>query len=122
MGKNASGQTHYLSLSGFEIYGKVTGVCEELGKAAKEAEAAMRRARRMLRTNMVKHMVVGARVARGIDWKWRDQDGPSGVMGVGTVTGDLHNGWIDVSCLAIFSGFYFLTSNISQGDLGSRQQ
>lgn len=35
-------------------------------------------------------MVTGARVMRGIDWKWRDQDGnpPS----VGTVTGDLHNG------------------------------
>ena len=32
MGKNASGQTHYLSLSGFEIYGHVTGVCDDLGK------------------------------------------------------------------------------------------
>lgn len=31
-GKNASGQTHYLSLSGFEIYGTVTGVCEDLGE------------------------------------------------------------------------------------------
>jgi len=31
-GKNASGQTHYLSLSGFEIYGSVTGICEDLGK------------------------------------------------------------------------------------------
>lgn len=30
-GKNASGQTHYLSLSGFEIYGTVTGVCDDLG-------------------------------------------------------------------------------------------
>ena len=30
-GKNASGQTHYLSLSGFELYGTVTGVCDELG-------------------------------------------------------------------------------------------
>lgn len=30
-GKNASGQTHYLSLSGFEIYGVVTGVCDDLG-------------------------------------------------------------------------------------------
>lgn len=29
MGKNASGQTHYLSLSGLEIYGTVTGVCED---------------------------------------------------------------------------------------------
>ena len=97
MGKNASAQTHYLSLSGFEIYGKVTGVCDELGKAAKEAEAAMRKARRMLRTNMVKHMVTGARVVRGMDWKWRDQDNPNGSGGVGTVTGDLHNGWIDVT-------------------------
>lgn len=30
-GKNASGQTHYLSLSGFEVYGTVTGICEDLG-------------------------------------------------------------------------------------------
>lgn len=30
-GKNASGQTHYLSLSGFEIYGTVLGVCDDLG-------------------------------------------------------------------------------------------
>lgn len=39
---------------------------------------------------MVKHMVVGARVVRGLDWKWRDQDGnpPS----EGTITGELHNG------------------------------
>lgn len=33
MGKNASGQTHYLSLSGLELYGTVSGVCEDqLGK------------------------------------------------------------------------------------------
>lgn len=32
-GKNASGQTHYLSLSGFEMYGTVVrGVEEPLGK------------------------------------------------------------------------------------------
>lgn len=30
-GKNASGQTSYLSLSGFEIYGTVTGGCDEVG-------------------------------------------------------------------------------------------
>ena len=29
-GPNASGQTHYLSMSGFEIYGTVTGVTETL--------------------------------------------------------------------------------------------
>ena len=37
-GKNASGQTHYLSLSGLELYGTVNGVCDELGKAAKEVQ------------------------------------------------------------------------------------
>ena len=32
-GKNASSQTHYLSLSGFELYGTVVNVVEEaLGK------------------------------------------------------------------------------------------
>ncbi|CAI5764116.1 E3 ubiquitin-protein ligase HECTD1 isoform X8 [Podarcis lilfordi] len=91
MGKNASGQTHYLSLSGFELYGTVNGVCEDqLGKAAKEAEANLRRQRRLVRSQVLKYMVPGARVIRGIDWKWRDQDGSS--QGEGTVTGELHNG------------------------------
>ena len=31
-GRNASGQTSYLSLSGFEIYGTVTGGCDDVGK------------------------------------------------------------------------------------------
>ncbi|XP_046388843.1 E3 ubiquitin-protein ligase Ufd4 isoform X5 [Ischnura elegans] len=95
MGKNASGQTHYLSLSGFEIYGTVLGVCEDLGKAAKEAEANLRRQRRLMRTQVLRHLVVGARVVRGIDWKWRDQDGNPPAEG--TVTGELRNGWIDVT-------------------------
>ncbi|KAK9409642.1 E3 ubiquitin-protein ligase HECTD1 [Crotalus adamanteus] len=91
MGKNASGQTHYLSLSGFELYGTVSGVCEDqLGKAAKEAEANLRRQRRLIRSQVLKYMVPGARVIRGIDWKWRDQDGSP--QGEGTVTGELHNG------------------------------
>lgn len=93
-GKNASGQTHYLSLSGFEIYGTVTGVCDDLGKAAREAEAILKKQRRQVR-HQIKHMVLGTRVVRGPDWKWRDQDGV--VMGEGTVTGELHNGWIDVT-------------------------
>ena len=97
MGKNASAQTHYLSLSGFEIYGTVTGVCDELGKAAKEAEAALRKQRRLLKNSMVRHMVTGARVTRGLDWKWGDQDGPGGPPAEGTITGEIHNGWIDVA-------------------------
>ncbi|XP_064192151.1 E3 ubiquitin-protein ligase HECTD1 isoform X5 [Anguilla rostrata] len=96
MGKNASGQTHYLSLSGLELYGTVSGVCEDqLGKAVKEAEANLRRQRRLFRSQVMKYIVPGARVVRGIDWKWRDQDGNP--AGEGTVTGEAHNGWIDVT-------------------------
>eukprot|EP00095_Tigriopus_kingsejongensis_P011031 maker-scaffold109_size355148-snap-gene-1.26 protein:Tk11031 transcript:maker-scaffold109_size355148-snap-gene-1.26-mRNA-1 annotation:"e3 ubiquitin-protein ligase hectd1" len=94
-GKNSSGQTHYLSLSGLEIYGSIHGVCDELGKAAKEAEANLRKQRRLMRTHVLKHMVIGARVMRGLDWKWRDQDGTPSAEG--SVTGELHNGWIDVT-------------------------
>ncbi len=60
------------------------------GKVAKEAEANVRRQRRFIRTQVLKQMVPGARVVRGIDWKWRDQDGSP--LGEGTVTGELHNG------------------------------
>ncbi|KRT81883.1 hypothetical protein AMK59_5650 [Oryctes borbonicus] len=94
-GKNASGQTHYLSLSGFEIYGQVTGVCDDLGKAAKEADAILKKQRKLLKAQMLKHITLGARVIRGMDWKWKDQDGNP--PGEGTVTGELHNGWIDVT-------------------------
>ncbi|XP_076022165.1 E3 ubiquitin-protein ligase HECTD1 isoform X2 [Genypterus blacodes] len=91
MGKNASGQTHYLSLSGLELYGTVTAVCEDqLGKAVKEAEANLRRQRRLFRSQVMKYIVPGARVIRGIDWKWRDQDGNP--AGEGTVSGEAHNG------------------------------
>ena len=32
-----------------------------------------------MRSQVVRQMVVGARVVRGLDWKWRDQDGnPAG--------------------------------------------
>ncbi|XP_065207160.1 E3 ubiquitin-protein ligase HECTD1 isoform X3 [Planococcus citri] len=91
-GKNASGQTHYLSLSGFEIYGTVTEICDDLGKAAKEAEANLKKQRRAAKQSL-NLLTIGARVTRGIDWKWRDQDGP----GEGTVTGNLHNGWVDIT-------------------------
>ena len=36
---------------------------------------------------MLKHMVSGARVVRGIDWKWREEDNPTGSGGVGWVRG-----------------------------------
>lgn len=93
-GRNASGQTHYLSLSGFEIYGKVITVCDDMGKAAaKENEAKLRKERRQIRAQL-KYITQGARVVRGVDWHWDDQDGNP--QGEGTVTGEIHNGWIDV--------------------------
>lgn len=93
-GRNASNQTHYLSLSGFEIYGKVVLICEDMGKTAvKEAEAKLRRERRLVRSQL-KHIMTGARVVRGVDWRWDDQDGV-GDNKVGTVTGEIHNGKCD---------------------------
>ncbi|KOC70101.1 E3 ubiquitin-protein ligase HECTD1 [Habropoda laboriosa] len=77
------------------VYGEVTGVCEDLGRAAREAEAGVRKQRRLMKYQVLRHLVAGARVARGLDWKWRDQDGVP--PGEGTVTGELHNGWIDVT-------------------------
>lgn len=59
------------------------------GKAVKEAEANLRRQRRLFRSQVMKYIVPGARVVRGIDWKWRDQDGNP--AGEGTVTGEAHN-------------------------------
>lgn len=91
-GRNASGQTHYLSLSGFEIYGKIISVCDDMQRTVvKENEAKMRRERRQIRSQL-KHFTAGARVLRGVDWRWDDQDGAT----EGTVTGEIHNGWIDV--------------------------
>ena len=81
------------------------------GKAAKEAEAAIHKMRKHIRQNVntfvldlslivgfyfntdvqvLKEMVVGARVVRGADWKWRNQDGRP--PGKGTITGELRNG------------------------------
>ncbi|KAL5281151.1 HECTD1 family protein [Megaselia abdita] len=109
-GRNASGQTHYLSLSGFEIYGRVVSVCEEFGgtstvlnnsqpitaqsqSSQPQPEAKIRRERKLIRSQL-KQITTGARVVRGLDWRWEDQDGGCGAEG--TITGEIHNGWIDV--------------------------
>ncbi|KAI8422310.1 hypothetical protein MSG28_006187 [Choristoneura fumiferana] len=134
-GKNASGQSHYLSLSGLEIYGKIAQWLENLtrklevpgGERVRDGAAAVRQrgcgcgcgrgrgrgrgARRRAGAGAVagaacggarsrrwsrgaRGLCAGARVTRGPDWKWRDQDGPH--PATGTVTSDLHNGWVDV--------------------------
>lgn len=68
-GRNASGQTHYLSLSGFEIYGKVVSACEDIHRSVtKENEAKLRRERRLIRSQL-KMITQGARVVRGPDWR-----------------------------------------------------
>ena len=57
--------------------------CTPPGRAAREAEASVRRQRRLMRSQVLRQMVVGARVIRGLDWKWRDQDGnPPGNLSV----------------------------------------
>lgn len=64
-----------------------------VGGTNKEMECRARRERRHLR-GQFRSMGPGARVVRGLDWKWRDQDGQPPTEG--TVCGDMHNGWIDV--------------------------
>uniref|UniRef100_H2Z0Z7 E3 ubiquitin-protein ligase n=1 Tax=Ciona savignyi TaxID=51511 RepID=H2Z0Z7_CIOSA len=86
-GKNSSRHMTYLSISGFEIYGKVTGVSDEAPGAAYKKE------RKTLKAQASKQMVPGARVVRGVDWKWRNQDS----RGLGTVNSAIHNGWVDVT-------------------------
>ncbi|PIK60002.1 putative E3 ubiquitin-protein ligase HECTD1 isoform X1 [Apostichopus japonicus] len=74
-GKNASSQTHYLSLSGFEIYGTVTGVTEEqLTKPLKEPSPSLRKQQKLVRSQMLRQMVMG----KGKDWKWCELMGEPG--------------------------------------------
>lgn len=66
------------------------------GAVAVAGGGCVSRARRWSRG--ARGLCVGARVMRGVDWKWRDQDGSHPALG--TVTSDLHNGWVDVRCVA----------------------
>ena len=75
-------------------------------------EAALRRQRRLIRSQMLKHLNVGSKVVRGMDWKWKDQDGSP--PGEGLVTGELQNGNGDNSlcdcgagCLYVKGGCFF---------------
>ena len=90
MGPNGTNR-NFLSISGFELYGKVTGVfTDKPGRMMMEAEAAARQEARM----NVHRMVIGSRVVRGFDWKWNNQDGGEGNAGI--VQGDIVDGWVDV--------------------------
>lgn len=71
-----SGNTHILSLSGWEIYGAVRGVLGEVFAApsAVAEERSVRRQRAMSRV-MAARLAPGMRVTRGPDWKWGSQNG-----------------------------------------------
>lgn len=79
-GPNASGSSHYLSLSGFELYGKVVGVVEEpIAAAVLQEEQSLLRQRAETK-RLARHLGPGVRVVRGPDWKWNKQDGdPPGI-------------------------------------------
>ena len=72
------------------LYMNIVCVSAGPGKAAREIEAMVKKQRKHVKLNVMKKLMMGARVVRGVDWKWREQDGnPSGT---GTVTGELRNG------------------------------
>eukprot|EP00041_Stephanoeca_diplocostata_P036623 m.1344514 g.1344514 ORF g.1344514 m.1344514 type:complete len:2563 (-) comp24902_c1_seq2:195-7883(-) len=94
-GPNEKGSTHYMSLSGFELYGKITEVSEDsLARHVEAQESALARRRSHAR-RMARRIGAGIRVERGPDWKWGNQDG-NGHPGQGTVRGALRTGWVDV--------------------------
>jgi hypothetical protein len=115
MGRNQSGSNYNLSLSGFEIYGTVISVvagplstvslsssCTRISSSVTESEK--RKQKRLAQSSnkmslLHKQMVLGARVIKGIDWKWSTQDvNANCTNGVseGTVIGEINNGWIEV--------------------------
>lgn len=61
-----------------------------LGKVARELEMDLRKKRQRIKKLMAKKLHIGTRIKRGVDWKWRDQDGTP--AGGGTVIGELKNG------------------------------
>ncbi|CAI5448918.1 unnamed protein product [Caenorhabditis angaria] len=137
-GRNSSGQTYYLSVSGFEIYGDVVDVVvESLGtdeskktgteaatpasssnqtpvtalnildnipsgennnklKSGLSAEtiAAIQQRARTRMNRMKNNETKGAKVIRGKDWRWDDQDGGEGK--IGKIVRGPESGWVDV--------------------------
>ena len=116
-GKNASEQTHYLSLSGLEVYGTISSLCTEQSRVGSSSnlgkETDLKKQKRLIKNSIAKKMVAGTRVVRGPDWKWDDQDD----NGEGTVTGDLHNGWIDVTWDSEYTNSYRVGSEGGKFDI-----
>ena len=111
-GRNQSGASYNLSLSGFEIYGTVTSVvleplasvslsssCTRISSSATESEK--RKQKRLAQSSaklslLHKQMVMGARVIKGADWKWAAQDANPSGPSEGTVISELSDGWLEV--------------------------
>lgn len=86
------------SLALHRLLGKCSKLTSELCKKCKQSPCL--REKVVSKENAVKNaMEVGAKVVRGRDWDWDDQDGPNGVAGEGTVTrlAELHSGWVVVT-------------------------
>ena len=110
-GRNQSGSSYSLAVSGFEIYGIVHSavtdplVSVSLNPASTKLhtnESEKRKHKRMISSinksnSAAKHLTLGARVIRGMDWKWGAQDENSdGLVCEGTVIGELALGWTEV--------------------------
>ena len=112
--KNSSDEHYHLSISGFEIYGSVLSVFSdslrtiEIKKVAKEIPIVeisssnsntldkrklYKRLTQSSKVNLQKQIVAGARVVRGGDWKWQNQDD---LKAEGTVISEMQNGWVEV--------------------------
>ena len=44
------------------------------GRAIKEIQKSLRKARRLVEKNIMPDLAIGLHVIRGPDWKWLDQD------------------------------------------------
>jgi len=80
-GPNSSGEEKYLSCSGFEIYGTITGASDK-----SFASSILREETRLYREiqqakHQAKRFVAGTRVVRGPCWKWGNQDDSGGFGG-----------------------------------------
>ena len=106
-GRNQSGANYTLSMCGFELYGTVTNLVSDKlisvnlsSSTTRLSDSERRRQKRLLaRSSLQKQMVLGARVQRGTDWKWGNQDmiNEEACLAEGTVITDLDpNGWIEV--------------------------
>uniref|UniRef100_A0A158P7N2 E3 ubiquitin-protein ligase n=1 Tax=Angiostrongylus cantonensis TaxID=6313 RepID=A0A158P7N2_ANGCA len=96
-GKNSSGQTYYLSISGFEIYGEIVDVIVDGFSPQKDDKGGSFVCFLLDFVVIFTKVVVGTdargmRVIRGPDWSWDDQDGG----GEGKIVGCVENGWVDV--------------------------